>query len=226
MDLSVIRCKGCHKFDFCRKYEQDNVGKVNSKGVWVDCMSPIRKCQYAIAEKHFENITSAKVLEVGCGGSRKGGFIKAAIERAGSTWIGIDIVQSDLTTHVADVVDMPFKDGEFDVVIGNQTMEHWDKPTDALREINRVLKTGGLVYLNVPIHLHGTEAFVRGDFGAIGKYFSKTGFDLVSAEQWRSDPTPLSTYLPIESKNHLAKFPTSPTPATAYIANFILRKIA
>lgn len=45
---------------------------------------------------------------------------------------------------LADVRDMPFSDGDFDVVIDFGTCFHIARPADALREIARVIAPGGI----------------------------------------------------------------------------------
>jgi hypothetical protein len=40
-----------------------------------------------------------------------------------------------------------------------------------LDEILRVLKSGGTIYLDAPIHLHDNEMFIMGDIERIKKHF-------------------------------------------------------
>ncbi len=47
--------------------------------------------------------------------------------------------------EVADVYDLPFEDSTFDVVFSHTLLEHVSNPIDALIEMKRVLKFGGLV---------------------------------------------------------------------------------
>jgi ubiquinone/menaquinone biosynthesis C-methylase UbiE len=97
-----------------------------------------------------------RVLEIGCGQ----GVALPVLARlcAPSRLAGIDIapelvalaeerlrrqrVAAEL--HVADAREMPFGDGEFDVVIDFGTCYHIDNPESALREVGRVLCDGGL----------------------------------------------------------------------------------
>lgn len=46
--------------------------------------------------------------------------------------------------RVADIYDLPFEDGQFDVVFSSAVLEHLPDPVGALRSIRRVLKSGGL----------------------------------------------------------------------------------
>ena len=47
--------------------------------------------------------------------------------------------------QVADIFQLPFPDSSLDAVFTAAVLEHLDKPVDALQEIRRVLKPGGLV---------------------------------------------------------------------------------
>ncbi len=222
MIINSIPCKECKSFEYCKKYESENAGAVNGNGVWLNVMSPIRKCQHAIAEKHFYGLSNVDVLEVGCGNSGKGGFIKKEIIKNGCMWTGIDPQQSDLTDIVCGVEKMPFKDGSFDIVIGNQTIEHWDNIKQGLTEVRRVMKVGATAFLNAPIHLHGSRLFVEGNFKGIQKLFKESKLSLQEIELWRKDYDGLNFYLPFESLNSLKKHEIKNEGIqSAYVANFI-----
>lgn len=60
----------------------------------------------------------------------------AALTRQGAP--GVDV-------RVADVHALPFADGEFDVVHAHQVLQHLADPVQALREMARVTRPGGLV---------------------------------------------------------------------------------
>ena len=51
----------------------------------------------------------------------------------------------------ADILDLPFQDAMFDMVICNHVLEHVKDDTKAMSEIFRVLKSGGTAVLMVPI---------------------------------------------------------------------------
>lgn len=128
---------------------------------------------------------SSRSLEVGCGvqsvfRDKLGG---------GSRWEGIDVFARNergvptIATRIASVAAIPFPAGSFDVVLANQSIEHWHEYhvgiTAALAEIRRVLSDDGRAVINFPVHLHGHRFFVRGDFGAIDKCFADAGLDVV-----------------------------------------------
>ena len=120
--------------------------------------------------------TGVRVLEVGCGR----GVALPALARAlaPSRLVGIDvdaslIVEADRrlaargvaaeVSH-ADVRDLPFAAGSFDVVIDFGTCYHISRPTEALDEIARVLAPGGLFVYETPLSQllsHPMRAFGR-----------------------------------------------------------------
>lgn len=53
--------------------------------------------------------------------------------------------------HSVDLRDLPFDDDSYDMVYASHVLEHITEDTDALVEIARVLKPGGLAILPVPI---------------------------------------------------------------------------
>jgi SAM-dependent methyltransferase len=58
----------------------------------------------------------------------------------------------DLRHEIAEgsLVDLPFKDGQFDFVLCTEVLEHVSDDTRAFREIGRVLRPGGLALLSAP----------------------------------------------------------------------------
>jgi len=60
-----------------------------------------------------------------------------------STGNNVDIVSSDLYHY-------PLDDNSFDIVISGQTLEHVAWPWEWIKELYRVLKPGGIVYIIAP----------------------------------------------------------------------------
>lgn len=56
---------------------------------------------------------------------------------------------------------LPFADASFDAVVSNHVIEHLDDATVHLRELARVLRPGGLVYLATPNRLWPWEVHYR-----------------------------------------------------------------
>jgi SAM-dependent methyltransferase len=90
-----------------------------------------------------------RVLVVGDAGGRDSYYL---------SHFGHDIVQLDLAAQ-DDVPDLvvqsiedptPFADAEFDGVVLNEVIEHLYRDLDALREVHRILRPGGVLVVSVP----------------------------------------------------------------------------
>ncbi len=101
---------------------------------------------------HYRGNTNVNVLDVGCGA----GFLSNALAREGFHVTGVDMsIESlrvaglyDTTESVkyisGDVYRLPFTTGEFDVVTAMDFLEHVHDPKQAIAEMSRVIKPGGL----------------------------------------------------------------------------------
>jgi SAM-dependent methyltransferase len=89
-----------------------------------------------------------KVLDIGAGGS---GYHKFFPNR-----LSVDIDPERKPDVVADAHKLPFADGEFEMVLCTEVLEHVKNPKVVMDEIFRVLKPGGLIVLTTrfvyPIH--------------------------------------------------------------------------
>jgi SAM-dependent methyltransferase len=99
-----------------------------------------------------------RLLDCGCGpGSITVGF--AEVVSPGGV-VGIDIEPkmieraeafasenqvANVEFRVADITDLPFDEGQFDVVFSSSVLEHLVEPVKALSEMRRVLRPGGLM---------------------------------------------------------------------------------
>jgi SAM-dependent methyltransferase len=77
-------------------------------------------------------------------------FIKRFDAIHGDNYITADI-ESPLAKVKLDVLQMPFAEGEFEVVFCNHVMEHVADDLQAMREIYRVLAPGGWGIIQVPL---------------------------------------------------------------------------
>jgi ubiquinone/menaquinone biosynthesis C-methylase UbiE len=107
---------------------------------------------------HLGSIAGKSVLDIGCGFGGK----TCVYAAAGADVIGVDIVRekivqsadfvqsrgSDATFTVGDAERLPFPDGTFDLVVANDSMEHFPDPEIALTELVRVLRPGGKIFLS------------------------------------------------------------------------------
>ncbi len=81
----------------------------------------------------------ATVLDLGCGPRDQ----QRPIESFGFRYLGVD-VDSAAADLLVDAHCLPFKDQSFDAVLSYAVLEHLRDPFVALREITRVLRSGGL----------------------------------------------------------------------------------
>lgn len=65
--------------------------------------------------------------------------------------VGIDFRPFSSVQVVADITKrLPFQGGSFDVVVASNTLEHIPNTEEALAELHRVLKPGGLLLVTIP----------------------------------------------------------------------------
>jgi SAM-dependent methyltransferase len=74
--------------------------------------------------------------------------------------------------YVGPLHEMPLADGTFDAVLCTQVLEHLEWPRESVKEMCRILKPGGKLYMTVPMAQH--EHQVPHDF------FRYTSFGLMS----------------------------------------------
>jgi SAM-dependent methyltransferase len=92
----------------------------------------------------------ARVLEAGCGT----GLVLDRL-RAGARAVGIDLSRGmlgkarrrGLPVAQADLLDLPFPDGAFDVVCSFKVLAHVERIEDAVAELARVTRPGGTLVL-------------------------------------------------------------------------------
>jgi len=118
---------------------------------------------YHLVLEYLAPVEGKKVLEVACG---RGGFVRLLASRG--AWVcGADFsiaalgmglrkmgmgngadARASLTQ--ADAHHLPYADASFDVIVSCETIEHLVDPLAAVREMARVCRTGGLLYLTTP----------------------------------------------------------------------------
>ena len=191
----IVPCRRCPKFD-ARRAE-----------CGVPFGSPLRKCVVAATEAHLRDTRGLRVLEIGFA---RRSYPKHVIEASGGSWTGVEpLIERERLPQIGSggyghAGEIPFPNETFDLVCGNQSFEHWAEPLpgnatppsyrECLMEISRVLKPGGRLYLDAPIHLHGHEMFVAGDIARILALFEPHLWNNVIAERWRFDHEPLPRY--------------------------------
>lgn len=114
-----------------------------------------------------EMFCGKEVLDIGCGAGGKSLYYASC---GAKKVTGIDILpkyeqdsiklakklnlQERFQFFVADASNLPFPSHSFDTIIMNDTMEHVAQPEETLKEVMRVLKKGGRVFINFPPYNH------------------------------------------------------------------------
>jgi 2-polyprenyl-6-hydroxyphenyl methylase/3-demethylubiquinone-9 3-methyltransferase len=67
-------------------------------------------------------------------------FLREALRRAHQEEMRLQLVH-------ADVQDLPYRDAAFDAIVSGGSLNEFRSPADALRELSRVLRPGGRLFL-------------------------------------------------------------------------------
>ncbi|HYW47098.1 MAG TPA: class I SAM-dependent methyltransferase [Bryobacteraceae bacterium] len=90
----------------------------------------------------------ARVLDLGSGS----GSFQTTRDDIGVIRLDVEIpaVRAPGAYVSADAARMPFRPRAFDLVIGNHSLEHFPALDETLREIARIMQSGGVLYVAVP----------------------------------------------------------------------------
>jgi ubiquinone/menaquinone biosynthesis C-methylase UbiE len=128
---------------------------------------------YQIVLEFLPSLENKRILEIGCG---RGGFSRllgtrgALVCGADFSASAVDIAKKrqkrgssylNAVTYIqADAQNMPFDGDSFDFVVSCETIEHIPDPRAAVREMYRVCRPGGLLYLTTPNYLNFMGLYV------------------------------------------------------------------
>lgn len=118
---------------------------------------------YQLVRERLGSVAGLCILEVACG---RGGFVRE-LTRAGAHVTGCDFSRVALRVGKAklqplagnrgapvfvqgDAQNLPFAEASFDVVVSCETIEHVPDSGAVLREIHRVTRPGGRLFLTTP----------------------------------------------------------------------------
>ncbi|RYD03376.1 hypothetical protein N752_20180 [Desulforamulus aquiferis] len=128
------------------------------------------------------------ILDAGCGA---GGTMEA-MSKYGSV-LGIDI-SDEMVEHCQKVglpaschsiMELPFKNDTFDIILCLDVLEHLPDEIKALEELKRVVRPGGVIAISVPAfswlwgkHDDLNEHFRRYNYGMLEKVVQKVGLSI------------------------------------------------
>ena len=119
-----------------------------------------RTVYFGLLRSHLGQDRPARVLDLGCG---MGGFLQGLADLGGE---GVRVVPSDISQeslgHCAERgfphgvlssgYSLPFADGSFDLVCMFDAIEHIPDDRRVMREVARVLRPGGRIFVSVPAY--------------------------------------------------------------------------
>jgi SAM-dependent methyltransferase len=121
---------------------------------------------YQTLHAHFRRVLmtrlagrSVRILDAGCG---TGGLIRRLQPlNPGWDWTGVDLhpeacrlarERTKAEIRQGDLTRLPFAEATFDAVVSADVLYHIADDTQALRELMRVLRPGGILVVNVPAY--------------------------------------------------------------------------
>lgn len=138
----------------------------------------IREFLLACASRYVHGV----MVDVGCGVKPYSSVFAANVTQH----IGVDLAESVHGVAMVDVIgtayDTTLADSICDVVLCTEVLEHLERPADAIREMNRILRPGGTVILTVPfiwpVHEAPRDFYRYSEFG-LRYLFEDGGFEIV-----------------------------------------------
>ena len=129
----------------------------------------------------LEIIPSGKGLALDLGGG--GGALRYPLVKLGYQYLNLDLRfhQNGEPSLLADAHALPFKSGTFDLVVSKDTLEHFQQPWIAVKEVHDVLNQGGLFILWVPF-MHGFHGNDLYRYTPLGLQYLLSDFEIVLLE--------------------------------------------
>jgi ubiquinone/menaquinone biosynthesis C-methylase UbiE len=104
-----------------------------------------------MAAERFNGTAPARVLDIGCGTGRL--LRRAALRWPSAHFIGVDpaegmirkarLLTPGMELHVGQGEEIPLPDSSIDVAFSTISFHHWEDQAAGVREVARVLRTGG-----------------------------------------------------------------------------------
>ena len=168
-----------------------------------------------LLEKNKKKANEITILDWGCGKGQisyllkgKGFSVTSCDRNIASDDSAFGQVTPIIDDHKIDVIplndpiELPFREGELDCVVSFGVLEHVPHDLQSLKEIHRVLKAGGLLYISfLPNALSWTQAFAHlgGDHYHDRLYWKKDVQALAAASQFQVESVWLGQLFPKNS---------------------------
>ena len=115
-----------------------------------------KKQKLGILKRIFDISEGMVCLDLGCAR----GTLSFFLRKMGGMWVSADLDMSNLAVTIelveksvirVEPYRLPFKDASFDAVVSFDFLEHVEKDKISLREMSRILKSGGTIYISTPV---------------------------------------------------------------------------
>ncbi|RMG88456.1 MAG: class I SAM-dependent methyltransferase [Chloroflexi bacterium] len=145
---------------------------------------------YAALVRRYAPRDGGRLLEMGCGLGHLLGLLQDDYECYGVDLIERSVRESRKNAPKAqvrqgDATDLSmYEDGSFSVVVALHLVEHLPEPDTTIREVARILKTGGIFLFATPHPEYALRRFKDRETDAIGK--DKTHINCHVPQVWRN----------------------------------------
>lgn len=139
---------------------------------------------YSFLEEHLsrhQHLARGRLIDVGCGQKPFKHLFKGI-----NSYYGVDINENSKADLICDVLELKIETESADAVLCTQVLEHVSEPNILIREISRICKKGGIVFLTAPhiSRIHG-EPYDYYRFTRFGlkHLFEKNEFEIIATEE-------------------------------------------
>lgn len=137
---------------------------------------------------YLNSAVGAKIVDIGA--QDVNGSLRS-VAPSGNDYIGVDFVEGKgVDVIITDPYNLPFEDNSVDAVVCSSCFEHSEFFWLLFNDIIRILKPGGLFYLNVPsngnFHRYPVDCwrFYPDSGVALQNWARRSGFDVVLVESF------------------------------------------
>jgi len=185
----------------------------------------------ALYEKHLPTYARGRLIDLGCGMVPLFATYRDYVSEAVCVDWASAGQKNDYLDYEWDLSKtLPFGDGRFDTVVLSDVLEHIPTPEALWAEISRILKPGGIAFVNTPffywVHAEPHDYYRYTSF-ALTRFANQSGFNVLVLEAIGGSPEVLADLV----AKHLIEIPLIGSAAavavqavTRYMANTKLGK--
>lgn len=162
-EFNVVICQKCGLIYINPQPSNEELNKFYPSDYYTPHSSWCDRLYTPIVNRIFKRIIGeikrikgkGKILDVGCGT----GLLLSKFQKKGYDVFGVDpnpnilkVMPKDIRNKIkiGSLLDSNFKESYFDIIIMKQVLEHIPNPNTVLSETYRILKTDGILYVEVP----------------------------------------------------------------------------